>query len=175
MCLVIQSGPTLCNPMDCNPPDSSVRGILQARILEWVAMPFSRESSWPRQLFPDQNPHYQEIKIYYNSVSVFGSPLLLSDLSLHPKHFGASLVAVTVENLPAMQETQMLFSLWIGKIPWRREWLPTPVFLPGRYHDQRSLPGSGLWDPKESDTIEQLTNKCISKTDGISVVIPFHF
>ena len=33
---------TLCDPMDCGPPDSSVRGILQARILEWVAMPSSR-------------------------------------------------------------------------------------------------------------------------------------
>ena len=39
---------TLCDPMDCIPPDSSVHGILQARILEWVAMPFSRGSSWSR-------------------------------------------------------------------------------------------------------------------------------
>ena len=39
---------TLCNPMDCSPPDSSVHGILQARILEWVAIFFSRGSSWPR-------------------------------------------------------------------------------------------------------------------------------
>ena len=37
--------PALCNPMDCSPPDSSVHGILQARILEWVAIPFSRGSS----------------------------------------------------------------------------------------------------------------------------------
>ena len=43
-----QSCPTLCDPMDCSPPGSSVRGILQARILEWVAMPFSRGSSQPR-------------------------------------------------------------------------------------------------------------------------------
>jgi len=35
----------LCNPMDCSPPGSSVHGILQARILKWVAIPFSRESS----------------------------------------------------------------------------------------------------------------------------------
>ena len=35
-------------PLDCSPPDSSVRGILQARILEWVAIPFSRGSSQPR-------------------------------------------------------------------------------------------------------------------------------
>ena len=38
-CLVTKSRPTLCDPMDCSPPGSSVHGILQARILEWVAMP----------------------------------------------------------------------------------------------------------------------------------------
>ena len=40
--LVTQSYPTLCSPMDCSPTGSSVHGILQARILEWVAIPFSR-------------------------------------------------------------------------------------------------------------------------------------
>ena len=44
----LQPCPTLCDPMDCSQPGSSLRGILQARILEWVAMPFSRESSQPR-------------------------------------------------------------------------------------------------------------------------------
>ena len=43
--LAAQSCPTLCNPMDCSPPGSSVRGILQARILEWAAMPSSRGPS----------------------------------------------------------------------------------------------------------------------------------
>ena len=43
-----QSCPTLCDPMDCSPPGSSVHGILQARMLEWAAMPSSRGSSWPR-------------------------------------------------------------------------------------------------------------------------------
>ena len=43
-----QSCSTLCDPMDCSPPDSSVHGILQARILEWLAIYFSRGSSWPR-------------------------------------------------------------------------------------------------------------------------------
>ena len=38
----------LCDPMDCSPPGSSDHGILQARILEWVAISFSRVSSWPR-------------------------------------------------------------------------------------------------------------------------------
>ena len=44
----LQSHLTLCDPMDCNPPGSSLQGILQARILEWVAMPSSRGSSRSR-------------------------------------------------------------------------------------------------------------------------------
>ena len=46
--LVIQLCPTLCDPVDFSPPGSFVYGILQARILEWVAIPFSRGSSLPR-------------------------------------------------------------------------------------------------------------------------------
>ena len=42
---VAQSYLTLCDPMDCSPPGSSVHSVLQARILEWVAIPFSRGSS----------------------------------------------------------------------------------------------------------------------------------
>ena len=45
--LLLQLCLTLCDPMDCGSPGSSVHGILQARILEWVAMPSSRGSSWP--------------------------------------------------------------------------------------------------------------------------------
>ena len=47
-CEVAQSCSTLCDPMDCSPSGSSVHGILQARILEWVAISFSRGSSQPR-------------------------------------------------------------------------------------------------------------------------------
>ena len=42
-----------------------------------------------------------------------------------------------VQNLPAMQET--VFNSWVGKIPWKRAWQPTPVFLPGKSHGQRGL------------------------------------
>ena len=48
LCLVAQSCLTLCDPIDCSPPGSSVHGILQARTLEWGAMPSSRGSSQPR-------------------------------------------------------------------------------------------------------------------------------
>ena len=53
--------PTPCDPMDCSPPGFSVHGILQARILEWVAIPFSRRSSWSR----DQTSFLQCSQILY--------------------------------------------------------------------------------------------------------------
>ena len=49
---VAQSCPTLCNPMDCSPPGSSVHGIFQARVLEWVAISFSGGPSWPKNRTP---------------------------------------------------------------------------------------------------------------------------
>ena len=49
---------------------------------------------------------------------------------------GASLVAQMVKSLPTRQETG--FSPWVGKIPWRRKWQPTPVFLPGEFMDRRA-------------------------------------
>ena len=49
------------------------------------------------------------------------------------------------------------FHLWVGKIPWRRKWQPTPVFLLGKSHGQRSLVGYSPWSHKESDLTEQLT------------------
>ena len=48
LCLVAQSCMTLCHSMDCSPPGSSVQGVLQARILEWVDIPCFRGSSLPR-------------------------------------------------------------------------------------------------------------------------------
>ena len=48
VCVVAQSCPTLCDHMDCNPPDSPVPGTFQARILEWAAICYSRRSSWHR-------------------------------------------------------------------------------------------------------------------------------
>ena len=53
-----------------------------------------------------------------------------------------------VKNLPAVQETQ------VEKIPWRRTWQPTPVFLPGESHGQRSLVGYSSWGRKELDMTE---------------------
>ena len=70
-CLAAQSCLTLCDPMDCNPPGSFVYGILQARILEWVSIPFSRGSSWPRD---------------WTQVSCITGGFLLLSLQGSPKH-----------------------------------------------------------------------------------------
>ena len=50
---------------------------------------------------------------------------------------------------------------WVRKIRWRRAWKPTPVFLPGESHGQRSLVGYSPWGHKESDMTEQLTHTCV--------------
>ena len=60
-----------------------------------------------------------------------------------------------VKNLPAMQETHVLFL--DGEDPLEKEWQPTPVFLPRKLHGQRSLMGYSLWGHKELDTTEQLS------------------
>ena len=91
--------------MDCSPSGSAVHGILQARILEWVAAPSSRGSSQPRD-----RTHVSS-KLHWKVDSL---PL-------------TSLVAQLVKSPPATQKTR--FDSWVGKIHWRNDRLPTPVFL----------------------------------------------
>ena len=51
----------------------------------------------------------------------------------------------------------LVFSPWVGKVSWRREWLSTPIFLPEEFHGQESLTGYNPWGLKESDTTEWQT------------------
>ena len=64
-----------------------------------------------------------------------------------------------VKNLPASGEDikKCGFNPWVRKIPWRREWLPTLVLLPGKSHGWRSLVVYRPWGGKEMDTTERLT------------------
>ena len=66
------------------------------------------------------------------------------------QYIWASLVAQTVKNPPVRPRVDP----WVGKIPWGKDRLPTPVFLPGEFHGQRSLAGYSPWDSKELDTPE---------------------
>ena len=56
--------------------------------------------------------------------------------------------------LPIQETQETGFDPWVRKIPWRRKWQPTPIFLPGEFHGQRSLVGYSPWGRKESDTTD---------------------
>ena len=198
-------------PMDCSPPGSSVHGILQARILEWVAISFSRgyaqarnqsrASSISRRVLLLLSPQgsritWATVKTVVNDQVIQG----MTQRSLgHPSESffltfpsgdWASLIAQLVKNPPANARdpgsipglgrsagegigyplqyswaspvAQLVknppatgrpgFDPWAGKIPWRRERLPTPVFWPGEFHGLYSL-----WGCKELDMTEPLS------------------
>ena len=107
----------------------------------------------------------------------------VDEAGIRTESAAASLVAQGVKNLPAVRETwvQSLgqedplekdrlltpvflgfrlqcgrpgFNPWVGKIPWRRKWQPTPILLPGKFHGLRSLVCYSPWGHKELDTTE---------------------
>ena len=95
--------------------------------LEWVAISFSRGSAWPR-----------------NWTCVFcivGFPGSTSGKELACQW---------------RRHKRLGFDPWVGKIPWRRAWQPTPVFLPGESHGQRNLVGYSPWGRKGSDMTETI-------------------
>ena len=55
----------------------------------------------------------------------------------------------------SLQHKSLRFDPWVRKMPWRKEWLPTPVFLPGEFHKQTSLEGYSPWGCKEVDMTEK--------------------
>ena len=63
-----------------------------------------------------------------------------------------------MEGLPAMQEMRVQFQ--IGKIPWRRKWQPSPVFLPGKFHGQRSLEGFRVRATEHSHIMPDIARDC---------------
>ena len=74
-----------------------------------------------------------------------------------------------VKNHPSMRETQVQ-SLGLED-PWRREWMPTPVFLPGKSHGLKSLTGYSPWGHKESDTTERLTHTPQHERTGLQSAV----
>jgi len=131
----------LSDPMDCSLPGSSVHGICQARVLEWGAIAFLE---WGAIAFSDNAGDPSSIPGLGRSPGEgIGYPLQCS---------WASLVAQTVKTLTAMRETWVRFLGW--EDPRKRAWQPTPVFLPGESHGQRSLGGYCPWGPKALDMTE---------------------
>ena len=63
----------------------------------------------------------------------------------------------------ACQCRRLGFDLWVRKIPWGRKWQPTAVFVPEKFHGQRSQVDYSLWGHKESDMIDQMEQGCTDK------------
>ena len=108
---VIQLCPTLCNPMHCSLPGSSVHGIFQARVLEWVAIAFSSRGY----------TYTYSCTTYLDKFHLLMGFLSGSAAKNLPANSGDARDAVSISGS--------------GKIPWRRKKQPTPVFLPGKSHE----------------------------------------
>ena len=130
-CVPAQLCPTLWDPLDCSPAGSSVHGIFQARILEWVTISSSRGSSQPR----------------IESTS-------LMPFALTGGYFttGATWEACNCLFCDWLILFSWVASLFIHDVAKH----PTPVLLPGKSHGWRSLVGCSPWGRWESDTTERL-------------------
>ena len=149
--LVAQSCLTLCEPMNCNSPSSSVHGILQARIMGWVDIPFSRGSSQPKDWTPISCiagrfftfwDTREALRFWYYQMT-----LLEKAKALHS--------SILAWKIPWMEEPGGLQSMgslrvqhdWATSLSlftfmhWRGKWQPTPVFLPRESQGQGSLVG----------------------------------
>ena len=76
---------------------------------------------------------------------------------------GSSQVALLVKNPPANagRRKRCRFDSWVGNIPWRKKWQPTPVFLPGEFHGQRSLVGYSPQGHTELEKTEATQHACV--------------
>ena len=136
----LRSCPTRCHPLDCSPPGSSDHGILQTRILEWVIMPSSRGFTGPR----DQT---HATYAFLHGQEVY-----------HQCHWGTYFLyhyytkSSSDGKRICLQCRRPRFNLCVWKIPWRRKWQPTPVFLPGESYGQRNLTGYSSWTATDTFT-----------------------
>ena len=154
-----------CDPMDCSLPDSSVHGILQARILEWIAISFSRGFSWPRN---------------WTWVSCIAGPTEkmkpVNSKEINPEYFtrrtGAEAEAPILWS-PVMKNQFIRKDPDAGK-DWRQEekgvkedemvgwhhWVNGHEFeqTPGDHEGQGSLECCSPWSCKELDTTKQMNN-----------------
>ena len=156
----LQSCPTLCDPIDGSPPGSPVPGILQARTLEWVAI--SSSSAWKWKV---KGKSLSCIRLFTTPwTAAFQAP---PSMGFARQGYWSGVPSPSPLFLPTMCQCRRCkrlgLSPWVQKIPWRRKWQPDPLFLPGKFHRQRSLVGYSPWRFQELDMTEQrikLQNPC---------------
>ena len=171
---VAQSCPTLCDPMDCSLPGSSVHGI--SRQEYWSGLPFPSPGDLPDPGIEPGSPTFQADALTFEppgkpryasemeTIALFMSQHILDVIGglVYIERciitYLASPLRVSDSKEFACNVRDPGFELWVGKIPWGRKWQPTPVFLPGEFHGRRSLVGHSPWGCKESDTTKRLTH-----------------
>ena len=144
---VAQLCPTLCDSMGCSLSDSSVHGIFQARVLQWIAISFSRGSSRPRNWTRVSH-------IAGRRFTVWATRERLTHLLFLSTQLGIPWWLHQFRD--CLQCRRPRFDPWVGKIPWRREWQSNPVFLPGKSHGQRSLADYSPWVVKSGTRLSNL-------------------
>ena len=135
---------TFCDPMG-RPLGSSVHRILQARILEWVAISTpgylpDAEIKHASLVSPALGGRFFTIRATWESpISHYRDKLIIFDEHVHS--VGCSVPPVHLASLPwwpvvdsTCQCRRRGFHAWVRRIPWRRKWQPAPVFLPGKSH-----------------------------------------
>ena len=179
---VIQSCRTFRDPMDSSLPGSSIHGIFQARVMEWVAIAFSSfcHSEWfiivKAMVFPvvmygcDDHGNLGKTMVtvvmvrhnYLSFILHLGTPQDYMEKAMAPH---SSTLAWKIPWAEEPGRLQSMGSLRVGHdwatslslfafTHWRRKWQRTPVFLPGESQGQRSLVGCCLWGCTELDTTE---------------------
>ena len=181
---VAQSCLTLRNPMDCSLPGSPIHGIFQARVLEWGAI----SSVYSHHLFLISSVSIRSILSFIVPTFAWNvplvsliflkrslvSPILLFSCIVCIVHLGR-LSYLSLLFFGTLHSYGYIFPFLLangsdgkesacsvgdlGSTPGSgREWQPTPVFLPGKFHEQRSLAGYSPWGCKDLDTTEQLSS-----------------
>ena len=140
------------DPMDCSPPGSSVHGISQARILEWVAISFSRGFSWPRN---QTEVPCTAGRLFFTSWAIKEASLCLSSIVAKLQLLLGLRWWLRGKSI-CLQCGRSGFNPWLRKIPWRRDSLPIAVFLgfPGGSDGKESACNAGDlgWeDPLEKE------------------------
>ena len=149
-------------PHTRQPTRLPVPGILQARTLEWVAISLVKSESEVAQSCPTLSdpmdcslPSSSIHGIFQARVLEWSSIAFSASEQLVRSNFKLSKVEATEKEFACqcMRHRRFGFNPWVRKIPWRRKWQPSPVFLPGKSHGQRSLAGYNLWPRHFSCTI----------------------
>ena len=144
----LQSCPTLCDPIDGSPPGSPVPGILQARTLGWVAISFS--NAWKRKVKEKSLSRVWLLTTPWTAAHQAPPPWDFPGKSIRVGAiaFSAGGPSGKEPTCRCRRHKRYEFGPWVEKIPWRRTWQPTAVFLPGKSHGQRSLVGYSPWGCK---------------------------